>query len=57
MDLVIRHDFTNEDMSRKKVVVHCFLNDLSDRSIGEFDKGVVLGSSGLGDTKRRGGQN
>lgn len=48
VNLIVGYDLADEDVTREEVVVHRLVNDLSDRGVGEFDEGVVLGGAGLG---------
>ena len=47
MNLIVRNDLADENVTREEVVVHGLVNNLGDRGVGELDKGVVLGCPGL----------
>lgn len=47
VNLIVRNNLAHENVSGKEVVVHGFLDDLGDGSVGEFNESVVLGGSGL----------
>jgi hypothetical protein len=47
VNLVVGHNLALKDVTGEEVVVHRFGDDSCYGCVGEFDKSVVLGSTGL----------
>lgn len=52
VNLIVGDDLADENVTRKEVVVHGFLHDRRDRSILEFDKGIVFRGTSLNGGER-----